>query len=150
MGCFEKVHICIPKIWYLHTQNSISAYQVNFQTHLDFLSEVYTVQGTCNLHECFHLQHMYCTSKYLSQTACKLAIYNVTHGLVGNNCLNWTWDGKGFIMVTNVTSWASRNPIFKYQLSWNLLNAYQGLDFFIFKCGVFHIIMAFYLHLEFF
>ena len=31
------------------------------------------------------------------------------------------------------TSWASRNPIFEYQLSWNLINAYQELNFFIFK-----------------
>ena len=45
------------------------------------------------------------------------------------------------------TSWASRNPIFEYQLSWNLINAYQELNFFIFKCGVFHIISDFYLPL---
>ena len=46
------------------------------------------------------------------------------------------------------TSWASRNPIFEYQLSWNLINAYQELKFFIFKCGVFHIISDFYLPLS--
>ena len=46
------------------------------------------------------------------------------------------------------TSWASRNPIFEYQLSWNLINAYQELNFFIFKCGVFHIISDFYLPLS--
>ena len=28
------------------------------------------------------------------------------------------------------TSWASRNPIFEYQPSWNLINAYQELKFF--------------------
>ena len=42
------------------------------------------------------------------------------------------------------TSWASRNPIFEYQLSGNLINAYQELNFFIFKCQVSDIISAFY------
>ena len=36
MLCFEKIHICIPKIQYLHTLTSKSAYQVNFQTCFDF------------------------------------------------------------------------------------------------------------------
>ena len=38
MWCFEKIHICIPKIQYLHTKTWKSAYHVNFQTYFDFLS----------------------------------------------------------------------------------------------------------------
>ena len=37
----------------------------------------------------------------------------------------------------------SRNPIYEYQLSWNLINAYQEVIFFIFECVVSHIIMYF-------
>ena len=47
MGYFEKVHICIPKIQYLHTRNSISADQVDFQTYFDFLSVVHTAHLHC-------------------------------------------------------------------------------------------------------
>ena len=46
------------------------------------------------------------------------------------------------------TSWASRNPIFEYQPSWNLINAYQELNFFIFKYLVSDLISAFYLPLN--
>ena len=35
----------------------------------------------------------------------------------------------------------SRNPIYEYQLCWNLINAYQEIIFFIFECVVSHIIM---------
>ena len=37
----------------------------------------------------------------------------------------------------------SRSPIYEYQLSQNLINACQELNFFIFKYGDFHIIMYF-------
>ena len=37
----------------------------------------------------------------------------------------------------------TRNPLYEYQLSWNLINAYQELNSFIFKCVVSHIIMYF-------
>ena len=52
---------------------------------------------------------------------------------------------KNMIMI--ITSRACRNPIFEYQSSWNLINACQELNFFIFKWGVFPIITAFYLPL---
>ena len=38
---------------------------------------------------------------------------------------------------------SSRNPIYEYQLSWNLINAYQELNFFIFKYEDSRIIMYF-------
>ena len=41
----------------------------------------------------------------------------------------------------------TRNPLYEYQFSWNVINAYQELNFFIFKCVVSHIIMDFYSHL---
>ena len=46
------------------------------------------------------------------------------------------------------TSWTSRNPIYEYQLSWNLINAYQELKFFIFEYGVSRFQSDFYLPLH--
>ena len=46
--------------------------------------------------------------------------------------LNLGWDRIHYVYQCQ-TSWASRNPIFEYQLSWNIINVYQELKFFLLR-----------------
>ena len=59
---------------------------------------------------------------------------------LGNNCIKSTEVGLGWDRIHYgyhcQTSWPSWNPTYEYQLSWNLINAYQELIFFhIWICG---------------
>ena len=54
MWCFEKIHICIPKIQNLHTLNLKFAYQTNLQTCFRFFYDIITLLPGCSL-----VQHMY-------------------------------------------------------------------------------------------
>ena len=125
---FWKSHICIPKIQYLHTKTWKSAYHVNFQTYFDFECRRHLTPNRENavsvkvkrdnfriLSEIFHqnmfeyslLQHTYrlkWTALQNRHTFHKQLVNWHLQGdtwfsWLGNNCLNWTWDGRGLIMI---------------------------------------------------